>query len=196
MEPHCCSSLFLISCEAGEVFWEWPSSNHLSINFTNESGNMRLFTCVHAVEWRGSAENVCTGLSGPQPILPLPHPSSIYLTLPFHPAEAPLSKGGWNKSFQEDITKRLSFLHVSSFCRSLSARQIICHNRSFSLYLSFVKIQLQADSPSFIIILVAFFYTCFKSRPEFPLCRHLWLINKTALWSFSSQSDKTYLLPW
>lgn len=133
-------------------------------------------TCVHSSPVRSP--------SAPSPTRP-----SIHLNLPFHPAEAPLSKGGWIKAFrktlQSDYPSCMS-LYISCFCRSLSARQIVCHNRSFSLYSSFDKIQLQAGRPSFIIILAAFFHTRFKSGSKFPLRHHLWLINKPGLRSFSS----------
>lgn len=131
----------------------------------------------------------------PPPPPPVPPSISICPSTPQRPlCQKEAGIKAFRKTLQSDYPFCMS-LYVSCFCRSLSARQIVCHNRSFSLYLSFVKIQLQAGRPSFIIILAAFFHTRFKSGSKFPLCHHLWLINKTGLWRFSSQSDKTYLLP-
>lgn len=82
MEPRRCSSLFLISCEAGEVFRERPSPNHLPINFTDAGADVRLFTC---------GEYQVRGLYHPPPSI------SICPSTPQSPP--PLSQGGRNKSF-------------------------------------------------------------------------------------------------
>lgn len=161
---------------------------------------MRAVTCddLPACTERISRKRVYRLLrSAAHPPPPPPVPPSISIC-PSTPQRPLCQKEAGIKAFRKTLQSDYPFcmsLYVSCFCRSLSARQIVCHNRSFSLYLSFVKIQLQAGLPSFIIILAAFFHTRFKSGSKFPLCHHLWLINKTGLWRFSSQSDKTYLLP-
>lgn len=130
---------------------------------------MRLFTCVCTAERGGSADE---GVYHPTP--PSPPPSPIHLTPPggqLCQEEAGIK--AFRPTLQSDYPLSVS-AYVPCFCRSLSARQIACHNLSFSLCLSFVKIQLQADRPSFVIVLAAFFHTSLKLGSKFPLCRHLW----------------------
>lgn len=166
MEPSRCSSLFLISCEA--VKTSESDLHRTSCQLSLPTGAL---TCAYLP--------VCAPQNGEDQVQPWPvrSPSSpicpfIHLNLPFHPTEAPLCQRGRGiKAFRMTLQRNYPFymsLNVSCFCRSLSERQIVCHNRSFSLYLSFVKIQLQARRPSFIIILAAFYHAGFKPGCKFP----------------------------